>query len=161
MKKRNHSEQHKAIRQQRHAAIRAKKLYLQKKKATTIGIATFQLSRWLHEYMRELSRRKRLESKMFIEDHYRKALKEYLRDLENPKRILKRQRMAVRIQCKTTDLDLIDHASRIAYKEERPLARIIEEAVKQYIDKPENYLGKTYKEENPNEYEFLDEGTTI
>lgn len=98
----------------------------------------------IHLLMRELTLRKRPETKQSIAEQYENALREYLERERVPKQIEKITRTSIRFNVTEEFLQLIEALRLIAKKRRQPLPVLLEELCEQYLNKPENYLGKNF-----------------
>jgi hypothetical protein len=122
------------------------------------GVATtaFSIHRTLHVAMKELARRKHKQTNWFIDGFYKQALREFLTTIDVPKRMIKLDRARVKLQMDAETISMLDDCARIAYKQERPVASILEQAIDAYLSKPENYLGEAFNAAHPDKYESID-----
>jgi hypothetical protein len=139
----------------RRKALHTKKIKRIKRIESGIAVASFTVHRNKHIFMKELARRKQRERGFFIDGFYNEALREYLSEKDIPKRLIKPSRMKVSLQMNAETMKLLDDCARIAIKQERPTAAVIEEAITAYLKKPENYLGSAFEERNPEQYESI------
>lgn len=92
--------------------------------------------------MRELWKRKRrTDTMVYLGDYYESAFEEYLTKHRIPKTIPKLNRQTRKIMMSLRGLELLVALSKIAKKRNQHLSSIIEESLREFLDKPENYLG--------------------
>lgn len=140
----------------RRSMLRKKKLRRMKRIDSGVAVINFNASRYLHSAMKEIAARQQRARGFFIDGFYEEALREYFAIHEDiPKRMIKIDRQNVRIQASNDLVELINHCAAYAYKQERPTSAVIDDALKLYCSKPENYLGSAWKERHPHQYEDL------
>lgn len=106
--------------------------------------------------MREIARRKKQSRGMYIDGFYKEAIKRHLKTVQVPKRITKPNRQKVKIQVDSEFVRLLDDCAKIAYKEERPVSAVIDEALRLYASDPENYLGEAFEDRHKQQYERVE-----
>ncbi len=99
----------------------------------------------LQRRMREVWKRKRSPSKPLAE-FYLEAFKGYLQTHKVPKQLTVYERTDTRLMIPEHEKETLTNLEKIARKREVPVAVVIEEALSEYCDKPENYLGKGFYE---------------
>lgn len=102
------------------------------------------LSTRLHSIMREITRRKAKQSRWSLGAHYHEAIRRYLAAHKLPKRIEKSTRAQIIIQVPDTMTEFREQLMHHAVRRQQPEHVIIEEAIQEYIDNPENYCGETF-----------------
>jgi len=113
------------------------------------------LSRYLtidenfHAYMRELARRRKCQ----IGALYMDVMRWYLRKNKTPKRVEKAKRMSVTMQV-TEEYDTLMEDIRLhAVKRKQFPVVVLEEAIAQWLNEPEQYVGQRFDQEfNKSEY---------
>lgn len=98
----------------------------------------------IHLLMRELTIRKRPQTRESIAEQYENAIREYLERERIPKQIEKITRTSIRFNVTDEFLQLMNALRLIARKRRQPLPVIVEELCEQFLQKPENYLGKNF-----------------
>jgi hypothetical protein len=78
-------------------------------------------------------------------DCYEKAFDEFLYTEKIPKQVSKINRTTNRLHVRESVPEKVQALQKIAIKRQQPLAVVIEEALRRYLDKPENYLGKDHQ----------------
>lgn len=109
----------------------------------------------VHLLMRELTLRKRPQTRLSIAEQYEQAIREYLQRESIPKKIEKITRTSIRYNVTDEFLEMITALRLIARKRRQPLPVIIEELCEQYLQKPENYLGKNFYARNQRKIEVV------
>ena len=97
--------------------------------------------------MRELWLRKRMISGNVqdLEGYYMLALSLYLEKNRIPKQIRRRIRTQARLLVSELTASLFKDIEKIARSRQQPFAVILEECLEQFLELPENYLGKDKK----------------
>lgn len=107
------------------------------------------LSTRMHTIMREITRRKVKQSRWSIGAHYAEALRRYLAHQKPPKRIERISRAQIVIEVPDDMQELRLQVERLAIARQQSEQVILEEAIKEYTDNPENYCGKTFYQTLP------------
>ena len=104
----------------------------------------FTLSIRLHTTMREIARRKAKQTGFALGAHYAEALRRYIAQHKIPKRIEKVSRDQVILEVPDDMPELREQLERLAIARQQSVHVILEEAIQEYVDAPENYCGKTF-----------------
>ncbi len=115
------------------------------------GLWKINLDNRLHAMIREVSKRKR----QHISEPYLDALSDYLEIERIPKQVEKIRRNSIRIPVSKEFKEKVSALRKIAVKKQQSLAVVVEEALKLYLEKPENYLGKNFYERNKRRIEVI------
>jgi hypothetical protein len=73
-------------------------------------------------------------------DHYARAFAEFLDRNRIPKVVSKKSRITTRIALPESAIENLEGIRKIAIKRNQSISLIIEEALTEYLNKPENYL---------------------
>lgn len=126
--------------------------------AKDLPVISMHIQKTLSDGMREIARRHKTLRRMFIDGFYLEAFDDYLTSVDVPKRITAIERSPVRIQVNAEFIERLNSLAKVAYKREVPVSRIIEDAIKDYLSKPEHFLGSNWEDSHPERYEQLNKG---
>jgi hypothetical protein len=113
----------------------------------TYGIRKMKIDRDLQILMRELWFRKRRTNHdaSYLGDYYELAFAEFLFKNKIPKTIPRIKRQTTKLMLSNKALADLESMVKIARKRGQTINHLIEEALKEYLSKPENYLGENFK----------------
>ena len=106
----------------------------------------------LHKQMKELSRRRKRETGLTIGGFYAEALKEFHDKQRVPKKVEVINRRQFRFDVPIGVENILSDFQLIAWKQRVPLSVILEQAIAEYLAKPENYLGGKFNKSIPKEF---------
>lgn len=114
----------------------------------------------IRRHMRELWLRKRMMSSnpQELENYYFHAFSQYLDRNRIPKQTRKRTRTQARLLVTEPTATMIKGLEMIARSRQQPLAAVIEQALEEFLDRPENFMGKDKR--RIERREFLDPKVT-
>lgn len=98
----------------------------------------------LHRQMKELSRRKKKETGMMIGAFYAEALRQFAERQKIPKHVEVINRKQFRFEVPEDIEDILSDFQLLAWKRRVSISAVIEEAVSEYLSKPEHYLGDRF-----------------
>jgi len=103
----------------------------------------------LHAYLRELARRRKCQ----IGAVYMEVLRWYVKKNKTPKRVDKTERIPVTMQVTAEFDSLMEDVRLHAVKRKQFPVVVLEEAIAQWLNEPEQYVGQRFDEEfNKSEY---------
>lgn len=109
-----------------------------------------RLDKRLHALMHELSSRFAVSRGQTIGHLYTEAIKLYLKKHRIPKTRTVIERKKVWIELLPEAKELFVKLEKLSKAQHRPVREVVEDAVKDYLDRKENYLGEsTYKRYRP------------
>lgn len=113
---------------------------------TELNRAKLTMDVELRLLMQMLWSRKRITGAKRLYQYYEQAFDQFLFENKIPRIIPKVMRKRFKLECSPKLKRQLKGLEAIARRRQQPLAVIIEEAVRRYLEKPENYLGKDNEE---------------
>ena len=98
----------------------------------------------LHKQMKEVSRRRKRETGLTIGGFYAEALKEFHDKQRVPKKVEVINRRQFRFDVPIGIESILSDFQLLAWKQRVTLSVILEQAISEYLAKPENYLGDRF-----------------
>lgn len=98
----------------------------------------------LHKQMKEVSRRRKRETGLTIGGFYAQALQQFHEKQRVPKKVEVINRRQFRFDVPIGLEDILQDFQLLAWKQRVSLSAILEQAIAEYLAKPENYLGDRF-----------------